>query len=218
MREQWDRWGWVVALVIIAIGFLRLVWGREAFCGPDTEHCLREWLSALGGWAAVAAAVPTVIFLSRQVTDARKFNKKVIKIQAMPILHDAWHVASLCSVLISRVNEDLESFKNLSGDNTSAEVAAILEDIKYTLELVSRNEFNGINKLYGTYLDNTEAINNLSAAIRVIEENEITNKNEFAELTQNLLPSAYFATRFFAERLLKAAEERIQYADSLLEL
>ncbi|WP_454849384.1 hypothetical protein [Rhizobium binxianense] len=81
MKEYWDRWGWAVALVIIVIGFLRVVWGREAFCGPENEHCLREWISALGGWAAVAAAVPTILFLSRQVRDAQAHHRESMRIQ-----------------------------------------------------------------------------------------------------------------------------------------
>lgn len=81
MRKHWDRWGWIVAVAIIAVGFLRLIWGREAFCGEDTEHCFREWVSALGGWAAVAAAVPTIFYLSRQVKDAEKHQRTNFAIQ-----------------------------------------------------------------------------------------------------------------------------------------
>ncbi|MQB09690.1 hypothetical protein DXT96_07455 [Agrobacterium sp. ICMP 6402] len=81
MQKHWDRWGWIVAVAIIAVGFLRLMWGREAFCGEDTEHCFREWVSALGGWAAVAAAVPTIFYLSRQVKDAEKHQRTNFAIQ-----------------------------------------------------------------------------------------------------------------------------------------
>ncbi|MGQ2918188.1 MULTISPECIES: hypothetical protein [Rhizobium] len=70
MRKHWDRWGWTIAVGIIATIFLRVVFGREPFCGPESEHCLREWLSAVGGWAAVGAAVPSILYLARQVMDA----------------------------------------------------------------------------------------------------------------------------------------------------
>lgn len=71
-RKHWDRWGWAILLVVIALLLARALWGRGPFCGGSAEeHCLREWVSALSGWAAVAAAVPTVIFLSKQLSLAR---------------------------------------------------------------------------------------------------------------------------------------------------
>ncbi|QEE43853.1 hypothetical protein FVA81_04160 [Rhizobium sp. WL3] len=75
MRELWDRFGPGFMIFVVAIGFLRVVWGRETFCGPETEQCFREWVSALGGWAAVAAAVPTVYYLSKQISDARDHHR-----------------------------------------------------------------------------------------------------------------------------------------------
>ncbi|MEH6691329.1 MAG: hypothetical protein V7774_09115 [Pseudorhizobium pelagicum] len=70
MREHWDRWGWIVPAAALVVVFLRVIFGREAFCGSGQEHCLREWISSLGGWAAVIAAVPTIYYLSRQVSAA----------------------------------------------------------------------------------------------------------------------------------------------------
>lgn len=217
MRKHWDRWGWVVGLAIVAIGFLRVFWGREAFCEPN-EHCLREWVSALSGWAAVAAAVPTVFFLSRQVTDAREFNEKAVMMQTAPVLHNAMHVATLCGVLAIRVDEDLEGFKKLSGDDLTADLDIIVNDIKYTLNLVRREEFNDAARVFGSYVENKEAINNLTEALNFIEENEITTKEDFIELTHNFLPSAYFSAKFFSENLEKAARQRISYAENLLEV
>lgn len=75
MRQLWDRYGPWLMIAVVAVGFLRVVWGREAFCGPETEHCLREWVSALGGWAAVAAAVPTIYYLAKQISDARDHHR-----------------------------------------------------------------------------------------------------------------------------------------------
>jgi hypothetical protein len=74
MRELWDRFGPWLMIAVVAVGFLRVVWGRDSFCGPETEHCFREWVSALGGWAAVAAAIPTVYYLSKQISDMKEQN------------------------------------------------------------------------------------------------------------------------------------------------
>ncbi|MDX3976571.1 hypothetical protein [Shinella sp.] len=69
-RKHWDRWAWTLPATIIIIGFLRVLFGRSPFCSSTTEHCFREWVSALGGWAAVAAAVPTIYYLAKQVRSA----------------------------------------------------------------------------------------------------------------------------------------------------
>ncbi|MCD7110435.1 hypothetical protein LRX75_15455 [Rhizobium sp. DKSPLA3] len=66
-RKQWDQWGWLLPALVIVVVFFRLLYGREAFCGSASEQCFREWVSALGGWAAVIAAIPTVYFLSKQI-------------------------------------------------------------------------------------------------------------------------------------------------------
>ncbi|CAN7283865.1 hypothetical protein [Neorhizobium tomejilense] len=45
------------------------------------ESCIREWISATSGWAAVIAAVPTIWYLSRQVRDADVHQKTNFAIQ-----------------------------------------------------------------------------------------------------------------------------------------
>lgn len=80
MRDAWERWGWVVALAACALFALRMLWGRNAFCGPAEEQCLREWLSATGGWIAVAFAIPTLISLNKQVKIASRANQNNAKI------------------------------------------------------------------------------------------------------------------------------------------
>ncbi|MGO8068745.1 hypothetical protein AB9E28_24855 [Rhizobium leguminosarum] len=80
MQKQWDRWGWLIALMVIAIFVARMAWGRSAFCGPDDEQCFREWISALAGWGAVAAAVPTILFLSKQISAAERHHRHNLEI------------------------------------------------------------------------------------------------------------------------------------------
>lgn len=55
MKKYWESYGWAVALAACVLFVLRMLWGRDAFCGPESEQCLREWLSATGGWIAVAS-------------------------------------------------------------------------------------------------------------------------------------------------------------------
>lgn len=81
MRDHWDRWGWVAPLVIVAIVFVRVAWGRESFCGPLSEHCLREWISALGGWVAVGVAIPTVVYLAKQISAADRHHYRATLVE-----------------------------------------------------------------------------------------------------------------------------------------
>ncbi|MDP9560524.1 UNVERIFIED_ORG: hypothetical protein J2740_001713 [Rhizobium nepotum] len=81
MRKHWDRWFWAIATFIIAIIALRMFLGRSAFCGPETEQCFREWIAAVGGWVALGAAVPTVLYVARQVSDANRHQRENMQIQ-----------------------------------------------------------------------------------------------------------------------------------------
>ncbi len=81
-RKQWDTWAWLIPFALIALAFTRVLFGREPFCaGAQDEHCLREWISALGSWAAVPAAVITVVFLSKQIQDAAKHHRQTVAVQ-----------------------------------------------------------------------------------------------------------------------------------------
>lgn len=83
MRNDKDM-GWLVAyglaaaLLIITILNSELV--EAAACAADDKHCLRDWVAALSGWAAVIAAVPTVVFLSRQVAIAQRQAQDTFKV------------------------------------------------------------------------------------------------------------------------------------------
>lgn len=75
MRKHWDRWGWVIPVVVFATVILRAALGRDAFCSAN-EHCFREWFSALGNWSAFAVAIPTLLYLSQQIKDANTHHQK----------------------------------------------------------------------------------------------------------------------------------------------
>jgi len=42
------------------------------WCGGADQHCFREWVSALSGWAATIAAAFTIFFLYRQNAEQKK--------------------------------------------------------------------------------------------------------------------------------------------------
>jgi hypothetical protein len=67
--------GWIAAFALLAGLFIWAVSAnstlREIACAPLEANCYRDWISALGGWAAVVAAVPTVYFLYNQNKQAQ---------------------------------------------------------------------------------------------------------------------------------------------------
>jgi hypothetical protein len=82
MKKQDDiggYWtGWIVAYGLAAGLFIFVAWRgsyAQGLCAPAEIHCFRDWMSASGGWAALAAAIPTVLFLSRQVRDANRHHR-----------------------------------------------------------------------------------------------------------------------------------------------
>ncbi len=80
MKKFWESYGWVIALAACALFTLRMLLGRDTFCGPDTEQCLREWISASGGWIALAIGVPSLIALRQQIRAAVRANENSAKI------------------------------------------------------------------------------------------------------------------------------------------
>lgn len=66
-------WDWLgpLALVTIFICYLFLSTSSEiSLC--EGANCLREWLAALSGWAALGAAIVTLSVMREQVEDQRR--------------------------------------------------------------------------------------------------------------------------------------------------
>ncbi|WP_132277071.1 hypothetical protein [Neorhizobium sp. JUb45] len=75
-------WGVAFGLAIAWVVYRASYGGVVIWCdAEDNGRCFREWVSALGGWAAVAAAVPTIVFLSKQVRDADRHQRTNFAIQ-----------------------------------------------------------------------------------------------------------------------------------------
>ena len=80
MARYWIISGLIIGLVALAVFLLLPGAALERLCEPD-EVCIREWAAATSGWAAVAAAIPTVLFLSKQVRDADRHQRTSFAIQ-----------------------------------------------------------------------------------------------------------------------------------------
>lgn len=103
-------------LLAILVLFFRLLYGREPFCAAD-EHCLREWISSLGGWAAVFVAVPTVLYLSRQVADADKHHRQLVGLQLEKRLSIANGIITVMTAMESWISAWEEIAKSESSEH-----------------------------------------------------------------------------------------------------
>lgn len=131
MRDHWDRWGWLAATIIIACVLTFAVLGRETVCGPSSEQCVREWVAALGGWAAVAAAIPTVLFLQKQISDADRHKRAEFSIQLrrQRILAESVRQKAYESLLLlDMISKDKPSVMSWDNQITYRLVAKLRED------------------------------------------------------------------------------------------
>ncbi len=48
------------------------------WCIVGEEHCLRNWIAALSGWVAAAAAFTTIGYLARQAAEARRQTEFIV--------------------------------------------------------------------------------------------------------------------------------------------
>jgi hypothetical protein len=85
-KGDWTYYtGWIVAYCLGAGFFIFLVlngtFDRSLCTGAPGEHCFRDWVSALGGWAALIIGAPTIFFLWKQLSDAGKGQLITFRIQ-----------------------------------------------------------------------------------------------------------------------------------------
>ncbi|QBJ13207.1 hypothetical protein EYD00_07270 [Agrobacterium sp. 33MFTa1.1] len=210
MRKHWDRWGWIVTVVVIAVGFLRVVWGRDAFCGEQSEQCFREWVSALGGWAAVAAAVPTVIYLARQVRDADEHQRENMKLQyarTRTLAKQAMKRATNLRRLIRYQQEEWEGLKE-NGVSTVPIVymrtAAVNLDEVVPAQLFQRFE-DEIDVPDGT--DITSLKREISAALEYV--NRVEDSSTAVALNNPRMEMVYKMAHNYAGMILEIASRHL---------
>lgn len=51
---------------------------ESAWCIAGEDHCLRDWIAALSGWVAAAAAFTTIGYLARQASEARRQTEFIV--------------------------------------------------------------------------------------------------------------------------------------------
>ncbi|GAK73076.1 hypothetical protein RRU01S_31_00100 [Agrobacterium rubi TR3 = NBRC 13261] len=109
LNESGYWMGWITAVTVCCICCAALaakLFASEMVCtGVDDEHCLREWVSALGSWAAVPAAVITVVFLSKQIAQTQNQHQERLEIDLRPSVEIAKKAKEVAKLLIPKVND-----------------------------------------------------------------------------------------------------------------
>lgn len=80
MRVFWFLAAIVGGAASFAVGVFAGGNSLSTICSSG-ESCVREWIAATSGWAAVFAAVPTILYLSKQVRDADRHQRTGFAIQ-----------------------------------------------------------------------------------------------------------------------------------------
>lgn len=134
-QEDFGYWaGWVVAFTIAAAFFIYVVWQvpsiKSSVCAADETDCFRQWLSALGGWAALAAAVPSVLYLAKQIAAADNHHKKSTALQLFRNRNLALHVSAYSQAMCKQMETRRTPFA--SGETTPEDGLAsvkLIEDM-----------------------------------------------------------------------------------------
>lgn len=111
--------GWVAAVLVAALGVVtlaaRMFWSENFCTAEPSEHCLRDWLSETGSWAAVPAALLSVVFLSRQIAEQQRQHIDNKRAELEPFYNRAvqsQEVAEVLSAVSARLRERVEDSKN----------------------------------------------------------------------------------------------------------
>jgi hypothetical protein len=111
--------GLALCTAAMALGFsigIGAAHGGFVVC-TEGDACIREWLAATSGWAAVCAALPTVLYLSKQIRDADRHQRTNFAIQLRRQRILATGVAQLAYMILDQIALMLSGNKNGESPN-----------------------------------------------------------------------------------------------------
>lgn len=82
--------------------------GPVPLCSPH-EACVREWIAATSGWAAALVALPTILYLSKQVRDADRHQRTGFAIQLRKQRILAARTARIANVALDEMTKQEEA-------------------------------------------------------------------------------------------------------------
>jgi len=143
VKEAWEKWGWIAALCACALFTLRMLWGRQAFCGSGEEQCLREWFSATGGWIALGIGILSLKGLREQVTAAVQANENNAKIQLRRNYTLAKRVESIADfILMNSISLADEVRKGAIAATINPGQSAVIARIDLIIDMLQQGGFD----------------------------------------------------------------------------
>ncbi|WP_320202051.1 hypothetical protein RMR16_023835 (plasmid) [Agrobacterium sp. rho-13.3] len=73
-------------------------------CVPN-EACIREWIAATSGWAAVIAAFLTIFYLSKQISDADRHQRTAFAINLRQQRILAIRTAQIAGIVLGEISK-----------------------------------------------------------------------------------------------------------------
>lgn len=216
MREQIQKWGIVCAALSAFCAFTLFMYVkddllvRSSWCHDDDISCLRDWISALGGWAALAVGAPTIFLLARQINGAENFNKAAIKLQATPVLAEANHIRAIAVTLKSMVARQIDIAANLDYSDGKGAKERLNYIIDQFLDYLDRLELKEVNSRYMVLATADQAMKPIIEIKKLLEDTEEIDPISFKYLAQELLPASLFMTENFANELFEATDKRFK--------
>lgn len=129
-------------------------------------------MSALGGWVAVVVAVPTIIYLSKQVRAAEKHHRTTIGVQARPTYMLAKKAAETSVNIRNQIASkgELWAINNIPSDREFKKQA--VGRLGFLKDLVDRTEFIRIqSEIEVTYMRHEQLLKSIDESIDKLEEN-----------------------------------------------
>ncbi|WP_085026866.1 hypothetical protein [Ensifer aridi] len=150
--RQASFWDWLGPFILMAafIAYLFLTSANEiVMCRQDDDNCFREWVSALSGWFAGAAAVVTILFLVRQINSADKNHLDIVELELEPKFacarRAAYHAA------FGKSNwQDLIEFFSEDGSGSKGGTLDYPKEFQKLREFIMDPAFDEFERIVGT--------------------------------------------------------------------
>lgn len=177
--------GWFVALLLAVCGPAYFFWvhDRVSWCGSDDSNCFREWVAALGAWAAVPAASITVYFLWKQINLAVRTQKATARIHFLEEVDYANHIIDMAERYELRTS--LIFGEITTNTNFEDAVISALVRIEMNLAVITREDIQRAIDVFYIPVNSKKSENRLNELIAhlndVISGRIQTNQNDLKE-------------------------------------
>lgn len=153
MRSEMSHvFGWfaAAAIAVVFMFFLFKVSFETALCsGPEDLHCLRDWVSALGGWVGGIATFATLFYLARQVwhtEETRSLEKQQRLMEFEHLGLRAEHAAEMAQNAMKRLREYALINQTGAVDEIYIAVDALAQAVRDVVSVIEDPAFEDIER------------------------------------------------------------------------